>query len=105
MISLAGWLSEYPVAASLSRMIDGKPGFLISPKCKVTRKGMNGGYAYKRVQVAGDERFHDKPNKNRFSHPCEGGQYMMLGAGEGESVIPPRFATMSVEYPPRPDIV
>ena len=49
---------------------------------------MAGGYHYKRIQVAGDERFHDKPNKNRFSHPCEAAQYMMLGAGEGTAVIP-----------------
>jgi len=69
-------------------MIDGKPGLLVSPKCRITRKGMAGGYHYRRVQVVGEERFHNKPNKNRFSHPCEAGQYMMLGAGEGDSVIP-----------------
>ncbi len=68
-------------------MIDGQPGLLISPKCKILRKGMAGGYSYRRVQVAGDERYHDKPDKNRFSHPCEAAQYMMLGAGEGSSVI------------------
>ncbi len=78
------------VAMALTRMVDGQPGLLISPKCRITRKGMAGGYAYKRIQVVGDERYHDKPNKNRFSHPCEAGQYMMLGAGEGESVIPSR---------------
>jgi hypothetical protein len=78
------------VATALNRMIDGGPGLLVSPKCAVTRKGMAGGYSYKRVQVAGDERFHDKPNKNRFSHPCEAAQYMMLGAGAGETVIKPK---------------
>lgn len=75
------------VAGALTRMIDGQPGLLVSPRCKVTRKGMAGGYAYKRVQVTGDERFHDKPDKNKFSHPCEAGQYMMVGAGEGDRVI------------------
>jgi hypothetical protein len=75
------------VASALTRMIDGKPGLVISPKCKVTRKGMAGGYAYRRVQVAGDERFHDKPDKNKFSHPCEAGQYLMVGAGEGDALI------------------
>ena len=68
-------------------MIDGQPGLLVSPRCKVTRKVMAGGYCYKRVQVTGDERFHDKPDKNKFSHPCEAGQYMMVGAGEGDTVI------------------
>ena len=76
------------VAIALSRMIDGQPGLVISPTCRVTRKGMAGAYHYKRVQVVGEERYHDKPNKNRYSHPCEAAQYMMLGAGEGETVIP-----------------
>lgn len=76
-------LRREAVAVPLSRLIDGKPGLILSPKCNVTRKGMAGGYCYKRVQVSGQERYQDKPDKNRFSHPCEGGQYLMLGAGEG----------------------
>ena len=60
---------------------------------------MAGGYYYKRVQVAGDERFHAKPNKNRFSHPCEAAQYMMLGAGEGNSVIPSKKTWGTIVYP------
>lgn len=75
------------VAGPLNRMIDGMPGLVISPKCKVTRKGMAGGYAYRRMQVAGDERYHDKPDKNKYSHPCEAGQYLMLGGGEGARVL------------------
>lgn len=75
------------VAGALTRLIDGKPGLLISPKCKVTRKGMGGGYCLKRIQVSGDERFHDKPDKNKYSHPCEAGQYLMLGMGEGQKVL------------------
>ena len=43
--------------------------------------------APKRVQVTGDERFHDKPDMNKFSHPCEVSQYMMIGAGESDRVI------------------
>lgn len=73
----------------LSRLIDGKPGLIISPTLKVTRKGLAGGYCYKRVQVAGDERFQDKPDKNRYSHPVEAGEYMLIGAGEGLALITP----------------
>ena len=76
------------VSASLRRMIDGEPGFLIHPDCKTTRKGMQGGYMFKRIAVAGDDRFRDVPDKNRFSHPCEAGQYLMLGAGEHMTVLP-----------------
>jgi len=80
-------LRREAVAVALSRMVDGKPGLVLSPRCVVTRKGMAGGYAYKRLQVSGAERYRDIPDKNRFSHPCEAGQYLMLGAGEGRNVI------------------
>ena len=87
-------LRHEAVAVPLGRLIDGHPGLLVSPKCKMVRKGLAGGYHYKRIQVAGDERFHDKPDKNKYSHPVEAGEYMMLGAGEGYSLIMP---------PSRPD--
>lgn len=76
------------VSQPLRRMIDGEPGFLIHPDCKITRKGMQGGYMFKRVKVAGDERYRDMPDKNRYSHPCEAGQYVMLGNGEHLSLMP-----------------
>jgi hypothetical protein len=77
------------LGAAMRRTIDGKPGFLISPACKVTRKGLAGGYCYKRVQVAGAERYQDKPDKNRYSHPVEAGEYAMIGAGEGVALVRP----------------
>ena len=71
----------------MSKMIDGDPAVLIHPRCKVLRKGYAGGYNYRRVQVAGQERFHDVPDKNLFSHVCDADQYLMLGAGEGKALI------------------
>ena len=88
------------VSAALRRMIDGEPGFLIHPDCKVTRKGMQGGYAFKRIKVSGDERYRDVPDKNAYSHPCEAGQYLMMGAGEGVRVMPP--APPPVVFTPLP---
>lgn len=75
------------VSNALTRMIDGQPGLLVSPKCRRTRKAMAGGYCYKRLQVANEERYENKPKKDRYSHPAEAAQYMMLGAGEGDQVI------------------
>lgn len=75
------------VAEPLTRLIDGVPGLVISPRCKITRKGMAGAYCYRRIQVAGEDRFHDKPDKNQYSHPCEAGQYGMLGGGAGRKVM------------------
>jgi hypothetical protein len=74
-------------ANPMTRMYDGLPGFLISPVCKIARKGLAGGYCHKRVQVSGEERYHDKPVKNRYSHVIEAGEYAMVGAGEGDKVI------------------
>lgn len=62
-------------------------GLLISPRAKRIRKGIAGGYKYKRVQVAGEERYHNEPMKNMYSHPVEGAQYVALqilaGYGKG----------------------
>ncbi len=71
----------------LCRLIDGKPGLIISPKCKMARKGLAGGYCLKRIQVAGAERFKDEPDKNKYSHVVEAGGYAMIGAGEGFSIV------------------
>jgi len=62
--------------------MDGKPAFVISPKCKMIRKGLAGGFCYKRIQVSG-ERYHDEPDKNMYSHPVEALEYALQGGGEG----------------------
>jgi hypothetical protein len=76
------------VANKLTQLaFNGKPALLIGPRCKYLRKGMSGAYKYRRLQVAGMERFMEKPDKNAYSHVCESLQYMMLGLGEDYSVI------------------
>ena len=74
-------------AASLSRLIDGEPGLIIHPNCKMLRKAMSGGYNYRRLQVSGEERYRDVPDKNIYSHVAEAGQYMLVGAGEARDLI------------------
>ena len=75
------------VAAALSRMLDGQPGLLIHPQCNVLRKAMAGGYNYKRLQVTGEERYRDVPDKNMYSHVAEAAQYLMVGAGEAKTLV------------------
>jgi hypothetical protein len=65
-------LSDY-----MNKMVEGQPGFVISPRARTIRKGLNGGYCYDRVQVSGD-RYKDVPSKNKYSHPVEGAQYAAL---------------------------
>jgi hypothetical protein len=75
-------------AQALSRIIDGQAGWQVHPQgCPTLRRGMAGQYRYRRVQMVGDDRYHDKPEKNAVSHVCEADQYRMLGCGEGRVVI------------------
>jgi len=62
----------------LQQMRDGRPAFLVHPGCKTLRKGFNGGYKRRRLLVAGEERYSDKADKNKFSHPHDALQYLMM---------------------------
>lgn len=75
------------VAVPLTRIIDGTPGLVVSPKALTLRKAMSGGYRYRRMAVTGTERYADKPEKNMFSHVAEAAQYLMLGGGEGKALV------------------
>jgi hypothetical protein len=93
------------IAQPLSRLVDGLPGLLVSPLCRVTRKGLAGGYCYKRVVSGGGTRCLEKPEKNAMSHPVEAAGYMMTGAGEGMSLLRPgrrgtRQRRAGTEYEP-----
>ena len=74
------------VSSLLTKMVEGKPAFLIDRRCPQLIKGFEGGYAYKRMEVAG-ERYADKPDKNMFSHVHDAAQYLFLGAGEGRALM------------------
>lgn len=80
-------LRREAVAGALSRLVHGEPALLISPKCKITRKAMSGGYCYARMQVSGEERYHDEPMKNRYAPLAEAAQYMLVGGGEAAYVF------------------
>ena len=83
--------------------MDGKPAFMISPKAKTLRKGLQGGYCYKRVGVAGEPRYHDKPDKNDLSHVTEACQYLCQQAGEGVSaLVPDKEASNWGQQPAQP---
>lgn len=66
----------------LTRLVNGKPGIVFSPKCKVIRKGLAGAWNYRRVAVAGADRFRDEADKNKWSHVCEALEYGLMDAGE-----------------------
>jgi hypothetical protein len=67
--------------------MNGKPAFQVSPKARMLRKGLAGGFKYRRMAVTGEERFHDKPDKNIYSHIVEACEYALVGEGEGDKLI------------------
>lgn len=74
------------VAYLLRINVDGEPGIMINKRCSILRKGMSGGYHRRRLQVAGEMKFRDVPEKNQYSHVCEGLQYDCVSAGEDRNV-------------------
>lgn len=86
------------VSAYLRRLdISGKPALRIWRGAPATRKAMAGGYKYKRLQVTGEERYKDVPDKNKHSHIADALQYLFVGA-VGESVITGGYGSGKIEY-------
>ena len=58
------------VRKPLNSLKGGKPQCQLHPRCKALRKDFQGRYEYRRFKILGsEERFHDKPDKSRYSHP------------------------------------
>lgn len=63
------------VAWFLNKMVDGMPGFLLSPNCEILRSGFISGYHFRKMKVPGTDRYAETPDKNEFSHPHDAVQY------------------------------
>jgi hypothetical protein len=70
------------VVQPMIRLIGGKPGFLLDKNCRILRKGFNGQYKYRKLNVSGDAKYTQEPDKNEYSHPHDALQYLMCGGGE-----------------------
>jgi len=79
------------VRKPLNSMVDGRPGFQLHPRCRMLHKGFLGMYCYKRMRIAGSERFHDAPDKNASSHPMDALGYA-LSKMTGPALIDSEFA-------------
>lgn len=72
------------VAAFLTRIADGEPSFKLSrEKCKQLRKGFLGGYHFARLNIIGDTRYKDMPDKNMYSHVQDALQYAAMRVTRG----------------------
>jgi len=78
----------------LTTLISGKPAIMWDRSCQVAIAGMAGAYEFTRVQVRGEERYHDQPNKGDTSHIVEAIHYCLMGAGESEVLFNQSYTDM-----------
>ena len=85
-------------ALPMTRLIEGKPGFMVHRECYRLRKALAGGYHFKRVAIGTQERFKDVPSKNMHSHVADALGYLLLGGGEHRTMTrgkSPNFGTQA----------
>jgi len=80
----------------------GRPRLLVCKKASYVRKGLAGKFCYRRLQVAGDEKYMDVPDKNAWSHPVEACEYGLMGEGEGLEKLIDDASYESEERQPAP---
>jgi len=63
----------------LNKMVNGEPGFILSPNCHHLRKALNGGYHYeKERKAAGRNEYKPSPEKNFSSHIADSLEYLCM---------------------------
>ena len=91
------------VRLPLTRLLDGQPGILLSPRCVVLREGFNSGYRFRRVNAGQEERYDEVPEKNEYSHPHDALQYLLSGGGEDLAVMTRRNTAWGGKLPRQAD--
>jgi hypothetical protein len=62
------------VRKPLRTLIDGRPQFVLHRRCETLRRGMMGGYHFRKMRISG-ERYTASPEKDAYSHPCDALSY------------------------------
>lgn len=86
--------------STFSSVLDRRNGFKVNPQCLVLKRGLAGGYSYRKIKgLAGQ--YSEKPVKNLYSHIVEACENGLLGGGEGNSVVrgPANSAHKPVGHP------
>lgn len=92
----------------LRTVVDAKPAIILHrTNTPILRKGLRGGFHYRRLQVVGEERHRDVPDKNGYSHVVEALEYDLVSGGEDRNVTMtaqtrnggPRQAVADNDYP------
>lgn len=68
----------------MRRNVNGAPAVMIHPDCKNLREACISKYHYRKLKLAGEERFTEVPEKvSPYADVADALQYLMLGGGEG----------------------
>jgi hypothetical protein len=68
----------------MRRNVNGAPAVLIHPDCKILREACISKYHYRKLKLAGEERFTEEPEKiSPYADVADALQYLLLGGGEG----------------------
>lgn len=66
------------------RNVNGAPAVLIHPDCEYLREACISKYHYRKLKLAGEDRFTEIPEKvSPYADVADALQYLLLGAGEG----------------------
>lgn len=70
--------------STFRRMVNGEPAVIIHPDVKILRAACTHKYQYRKLKVAGDERYTEIPDKiTPWADAADGFTYLLLGGGEG----------------------
>lgn len=88
------------VEGPLRRNVNGRPALILHPDCKILRDACISKYRYRKIKLAGDDRYTDEPEKiTPFADAADALQYLMLGGGEGRVDV--AAAGAEVRWPPK----
>jgi hypothetical protein len=70
----------------LTTMHDGAPRILLCPEhCRTLKVALAGKYHFRKMPMAGG--YEEKPAKDKYSNPADALQYLVVGEGEGRSMV------------------
>lgn len=92
------------VKKALRTLVGGKPLAQVTPDAPKLRRGYQGRYEYRKMQISGSAaRYHDKPDKNEYSHCHDANQYVavhLFGASVRSAEVAAK-RRKPLKYPPR----
>ncbi len=90
------WESIKKPLNTLSR---GKPQLQLHSRCKMLRRGFQGRYQFKRLQISGTaERYQERADKNEYSHPHDALQYVGVKVFGGAVRSREKFKQTTIQY-------